>query len=108
MAGGELDRFIADILEAKKLSGITDDVRAQLISDLKQTLLDQINRALIEALPEEKLNEFNAMLDDSNVTDDAIQQFIMNSGVDVQKVTTQTMLLFRGLYLQTAEERETK
>lgn len=105
MAGDELDRFVAEILEAKKLSGVTDDVREQLIGDLKQQLLDQINRALINALPESKLDELNRMLEDEAIPDDAIQQFIVNSGIDVKRVTVDTMLAFRGLYLQSAEER---
>lgn len=106
MAGDELDRFVAEILEAKKLSGVNDDVRAQLLSDLKRELLDQINRALIDALPEDSLDRFNALLDAPDTTDEEVQQFIMNSGVDVRRVTTETMLLFRGLYLETPEERD--
>lgn len=106
MAGDDLDKFVADILEAKQLSGVDDLVRDQLISDLKSSLLDQINRALINALPEDKLDELNAKLEDDSVTDETIQQFIMDSGVDVQRVTVETMLAFRSLYLQTPEERE--
>lgn len=106
MAGDELDKFIADILEAKQLSGVDDLVRDQLISDLKNSLLDQINRALINALPEDKLDELNTMLEDDSVADEAVQQFIMDSGVNVQRVTVETMLAFRSLYLQTPEERE--
>jgi hypothetical protein len=105
MSGDELDKFIGDILEAKKLSGFDDDVRVQLIADLKQQLLDQINRAIINALPEDKLDEFNALLEDPNNTDESIQSFIMNSGVNINRVTTTTMLRFRELYLQSAEDR---
>lgn len=105
MSGDELDKFIGDILEAKQLSGVDDEVRTQLIADLKQQMLDQINRALIDALPEEKLDEFNALLEDEASSDESIQSFIMNSGVDVNKVTVATMLRFRELYLQSAEDR---
>ena len=108
MAEDELDRFVAEILEAKQLSGVNDDVRAQLLSDLKQQLLDQINNALINALPEDSLDHFNALLDNSDTTDEEVQQFIMNSGVDVGRVTTETMLLFRGLYLESPEERDVR
>lgn len=107
MAGDELDSFVAGILNEKKLPGITDEeVRQQLIADLKQNLLDQINRALINAMPDDKVTEFNTLLDDPNVTEEAIQSFVMSSGIDVERITTQTMLLFRSLYLETAEERD--
>lgn len=105
MAGDELDRFVSSILETKQLSGMDDDVHAQLIDDLKQQLLDQINRALIDALPEEKLDQFNALLEDESVSDDEIQQFILNSGLDTQKIAAKTMLRFRDLYLESTEER---
>lgn len=103
MAGDELDRFINEMLEAKKLSGVTDDVRSQLVSDLKQRLYDQINRALIDALPDEKMDEFERLLDDASLDDGSIQQFIINSGVDVKRVTTATMLRFYDLYVNPKE-----
>ena len=99
MAGNELAQFIRDILAEKQLSGVDDEVREQLVTDLTGRLLDQINRALIDALPDDKLQEFNAMLDDEAVSDETVQQFIATSGVNVQQVTIQTMLRFRDLYL---------
>ncbi len=106
MAQDELDKFIEDILVAKNLSGMSDEVKMQLISDLKARLLDQINRALIEALPDDKLDEFNLLLDSGNVSDESLQQFIIQSGVNIQQVTAKTMLLFRDLYLQTSDQRK--
>lgn len=105
MNGDELDQFVGGILDAKKLSGIDQDVRAQLVTDLKQQLLDQINRALIDALSEDKLDEFNALLEDPTTTDETVQTFITTSGVDINRVTSKTMLQFRDLYLQSAEDR---
>jgi len=107
MAGDELDKFVEEILEAKKLPGVIDDeVRQQLHADLKNNLLDQINKALINALPEEKIDELNALLDDDLVTEEKVQKLIAQSGIDVQRITTQTMILFRSLYLETASERD--
>jgi hypothetical protein len=106
MVEDELDKFIGEILTAKNLSGINEEVRIQLISDMKERLLDQINRAIIEAMPENKLDEFNKLLDSGDASDDIVQQFIGQCGVDVKTVTVKTMLLFRDLYLQTAKERK--
>lgn len=99
MKSDELDRFINEILDEKQLSGVTPEVRVQLVADLKERLLDQINRALITALPDDKMTEFNTLLDDETISDDAVTLFIAGSGVDVQKVTIQTMLRFSELYL---------
>ncbi len=104
MQGDELDKFVEDIVVAKQLSGVTDEVRAQLISDLKQRLLDQINRALIDALSDEQIDEFNALLDEPSTTDEKVQQFIVDAGVDVRRVTAQTMLRFRDLYIKPSSQ----
>ena len=101
-----LNKFINDILSDKDLSGVTEEAKTFLVEDLKTRLLDQINRALIEALPEDKLGEFNTMLDNESVNDEQVQQYITNSGVDIKKVVAKTMLLFRDLYLQTPEQRD--
>lgn len=93
-----IDKFIKDLLDAKNLSGVDDEVRQQLEQDLKTRLLDQIDRAIIEALPEEKLSGFNALLDNNSTTQD-VQKYIVECGVDMQKVTLETMLRFRALYL---------
>ena len=105
MADDELDKFINEILDAKQLSGVTADVRTQLVSDLKQRLLDQINRALVDVMPDDKITEFNNLLDDENLSDEAVQQFITDSGVDVSGVTLQTMLRFSELYIKSSTDR---
>lgn len=99
MNGNEIDQFVRDILEAKELSGIDDTVREQLVKDLKQRLLDQINRALIDALPDEKIDDFSDMLDNPEVSDQMVQDFMVASGVDLKRVTIRTMLTFRDIYL---------
>ena len=100
-----LNKFIEDILVNKNLSGMTDEAKVYLIDDLKTKLLDQINRALINELSEDQTNELNSILDEEFVNDEKVQQFIVNCGVDVSKITARTMLFFRDLYLQTPEQR---
>jgi len=99
-AGDELDQFVNEMLTAKKLSGVTDDVRKQLVSDLKQELVNQINRALIDALPDDKIDQLNVLLDDPNVEDSQVERFITESGVDAQDVAARTMLRFRDSYIR--------
>lgn len=98
MNQGLIDKFIKDLLDAKNLNGVDDEVRQQLEQDLKTRLLDQIDRAIIEALPEDKLSGFNALLDNNSTAQD-VQKYIIECGVDTQKVTLETMLRFRALYL---------
>lgn len=93
-----LSKFINDIIDAKNFKSIDSDVRRQLEQDLKNRLLDQIDRAVLGALPENKIDGFNDLLD-RNASQQEVQQYIANSGVDTKKITLETMLRFRSLYL---------
>ena len=93
-----LSKFISDIIDAKGYKTLDSDVRRQLEQDLKNRLIDQIDRAVLEALPENKIDGFNDLLD-RNASQQEVQQYIANSGVDTKKITLETMLRFRSLYL---------
>ena len=99
MAEDKLNQFISEIIDAKNLSGVSDDVRAQLHADLSAQLEDQINAALVNALDPSKVEELNVMLDQEGVTDEQVRQFIDGSGVDSAAVAAKTMIRFRDLYL---------
>ena len=88
-----LSKFINDIIDAKNFKTLDGDVRQQLEKDLKNRLLDQIDRAVLGALPENKIDGFN------DASKQEIQQYVATSGVDTKKITLETMLRFRSLYL---------
>ncbi len=106
MEEDSLRSFIDQILQAKNLSGVDAEVKKQLHDDLRAQLLEQINAALVRELDETKLDEFNDLLDNPEVTDDQVQRFISSSGVDTQRVAAATMLRFRDLYLGKPESKE--
>ena len=84
------DTFIKDMLNAKQWNTAVDgDVRRQLESDLKNRLTDQVNRSVIEAMPEDRIE----------APDEEVQRYIADCGVDVRRITLETMLRFRDLYL---------
>jgi len=94
--------FIKEMLSTKAWSQqVDDEVKAQLESDLGLQLMDQIDRAVIEALPEDKVDGLNELLD-REAPEEEIQQYVATSGIDVQRITTETMLRFRDLYLGTS------
>lgn len=98
MQPDKLDEFIEKIIEERNLPGINDEVKAQLVHDMKSRLLDQIDRAVVDALPDEKTDILIELLDKA-APDAEVQQFIKDSGVDVTQITIETMLRFRSLYL---------
>lgn len=100
----QLDTFISSIIDAKQLPGITEEAKIDLIAEMKERLLDLIDRALIEALPEDKVDALTALAENEATTDEELQQFVANSGVNVEEVTAQTLAQFKDLYLAPAQD----
>lgn len=94
----QLEAFVGEIVDKKQLDGVDSEVRAQLVEDLTARLFDQINRALLAALPDDKMSELESLID-SGADEAAVQQFIVNAGVNVQQITVGVMVAFRNLYL---------
>jgi len=95
----QLDAFIGEIIEAKKLPGLSDEVKNGLIEDMRTRLLDLINRALIGELSDEQIDSFNVLMDQPQFDQDATEKFFAEQGIDTQQVAARTMLQFRDLYL---------
>ena len=94
-----VDEFIDQLLIDKGITDIEPDVKEELKSDMKQRLLDQINRAAIMELSEEKAAELAAKVDDPNFSNEDMTKFMQESGVNLAEVSLNTMLEFRNLYL---------
>ncbi len=99
----ELDKFINQILDQKKLPNLSEEVRAQLVSDMGERLIDQVDRAIINALPEDKIDELNNLIE-SGADEPTLQKYIAESGVDIKDITIKTMLLFRDLYIEAPKQ----
>lgn len=100
----QLDTFLGEIIDKKHLSGINDDVKKQLLADMKERLLDKINRALIEELSDENIAKISDLIDENPDDQARVQDFLVSSGVDVRKVTAKVMLSFQAYYLEGSKE----
>jgi Arc/MetJ-type ribon-helix-helix transcriptional regulator len=98
-----VEDFIDQLIDEKGYSDLDDDVRHELKVDMIQRLMDQIDQAAINALPEDKAIELADKLDDESFDDEKVAQFMQDSGIDLQQVALETMLQFRMLYLGEAE-----
>lgn len=96
-----IDDFIESILKEKGITNLEPEVKTELKKDMSERLMDQINKAAIMQLNEEKTAELNKLIDDPNFTTEQMTEFMQNSGVNLTQVTLETMLKFRGLYLGT-------
>lgn len=99
-----IDDFIESILKDKGITEVEPDVRAELKEDMKKRLLDQINKAAVMQLSEEKAAELADLVDSPDFTDEKMTEFMQNSGVNLEEVALETMLQFRSFYLGNTEE----
>ncbi len=98
-----LDEFIEQLLIDKGITNQDPEVKKELIEEMKNRLLDQIDRAAIMQLSEEKADELTKKLDDPEFTNEKMTEFMKESGVDLTQVTIDTMMRFREYYLEPEE-----
>ena len=96
-----VDQFIEQLIIDKGVSDIEPEILAEMKADMKQKLLDQIDRAAVMKLSEEKAVELAEKVNDPEFTNEKMTEFMTNSGVDLTQVALETMLKFRTFYLGT-------
>ena len=95
----QIYQFIEQILSERGTTGLSEQTKLELRNTLAQELLDQIDKAAIYALSEEDAIKLAKLTDDPNFTNDDVSQFIIDAGVDLNKVALETMENFRKFYL---------
>jgi hypothetical protein len=104
-----IDQLIDQIIAEKNYRNLDSEVKAGLHKELKSRLLDQIDQAIVAAMPDNKIDELNDLLDRNPTASELdVKEILNSSGVDAQAIAIQTMLRFRDLYLGAAEPAHTK
>lgn len=94
----DMNKFLEKILEDNGVTGLDDDVKANMVAEMRDYLINQINEAVISKLPDDKIDEFQQKIMYENPSEEELGQFFKNSGVDVAQVTLNTLLRFRSYY----------
>ena len=102
-----VEQFIDQLIDEKGYTTLDDEVRAQMKEDLANRLYDQIDRAMANALPEDKAIELGNKLDEGEMSDEELAKFMQDAGVDMQEVVLETMMKFRLLYTQPIADGDT-
>ena len=98
-----IDEFIESLLNDKGVTNIEPEIKEELKADMKERLEDEINRAAVEALSEEKADELVKLIDQPDFTNEKMTEFMKNSGVNLTEIVLDTMLKFRSFYLGAEE-----
>lgn len=92
-----INEFMEDLLKEKGISIDDKETKEEVLADMAVKLTLEMNRAMIEALGEDKTEELAGKID--NMNDAEIAEFIQNAGVDTAKITEDAKNRFREFYL---------
>ena len=98
-----VDEFISQLLNDKGITDLDPETEADLKNEMKTRLEEQINKAAVMQLSEEKAAELAKMVDEPDFTNEKLTEFMQNSGVNLTQVALDTMLKFRSFYLGQGE-----
>lgn len=94
----QLEEFAENLLMEKDLRNIDEPTLRQMREDLVDRLEQVTNRVVVNNIPEEKLPEFEKMIDEGAKPSD-VQDFISNNVKDLGPKLTEAYFDFRRLYL---------
>ena len=97
MAVNGLDDFVDKLIEEKGLENLDDEVLKQIKNDLTSRIEDRINAAILAALPSEKLEDFEKILELGNTEE--IQLFCSKNILDPDQLVASELISFRQTYL---------
>lgn len=92
-----MNQFVDELITKKGLTNLDKEVIEQIKSDLLERLENRLNASILAAMPVEKLEEFEKILDSKN--DLEIQDFIKLNVKDLEQVLAVEILNFQKLYL---------
>ena len=72
---------------------------------MNEKLTDFLTQALVNALPEDKVNELDNMIDEGAAEPENVRRLLDDAGVDSGKVVVDALQKFRELYLNSADNQ---
>ena len=77
-----VDEFIEQLLQEKDITDLDPETRGELKKEMTERLLDQINKAAIMQLDEEKAAELSDLLDKEDFTNEKMAEFSRDNDID--------------------------
>jgi len=90
------------VVEAGMDKDVDEEVLAQLKNDLKNRLEDRINAAILSQIPENKLEEFEKLIDTGN--EETTQAFCSENIPNLNELIASEFMGFRNRYILNTEK----
>ena len=92
-----IEDFVDKLVSEKGFDTKDPEVLAQIKSDLLERVGDRVNAMIMGNIPEEKLVEFEKVLDSKD--EDKIAEYIKGQIPDIEEKTAVVLLSFRNTYI---------
>ena len=90
-----LSRYIDQIIEENGLDKLGDEEKAKLREKIEEKLIRAVNLRLVYALPKEKFDELEQLVEQDSYDIEKISELVSNSGVDTEAIIKQALIDFR-------------
>jgi broad-specificity NMP kinase len=95
----DLSMYVDRLVTEKKYpENLEKEVIDQIKKDLLSRVEDTVNMVIISNLSEEKLEEFNKLMD-SNISDEEMQKFCSDSIPQLPQLIASELIVFKQTYL---------
>ncbi|MFZ2189026.1 MAG: DUF5663 domain-containing protein [Candidatus Moraniibacteriota bacterium] len=96
-----IEQFVSQLVAEKKFENLLPEVLSQIQEDLYLRVEDRINAVILNNLPEENADEFDALLDAGDP--EAISTYCHEKIGNMDQLIAGELLAFRNTYLGTGE-----
>ena len=95
-----VDVFVESLIAEKGLTNAAN--REQIKTELQERVIERTEEAMLKTLPDEKLIELERKLDEG-MSDDDLEKFFLNAGVDYNPAVEQAMMKLKAELLGNGE-----
>lgn len=104
----DLEAFVRGLIKEKNYESFGENDVDRMTNDLLKRLITQIDIACISQLSEEKAAELNEKLEQSDMSDGEIADFMRANNVNIEEITSNIKNQFREAFLMSGSEETEK
>lgn len=104
----DLEAFVRGLIKEKNYESFGENDVNRMTNDLLKRLITQIDIACISQLSEEKAAELNEKLEQSDMSDGEIADFMRANNVNIEEITSNIKNQFREAFLMSGSEETEK
>jgi hypothetical protein len=95
----DIEAFVKGILEEKQYTSFSEDELNKARVDLMSRFMEQLEIELISELSEEKADELANKMEEQDLSDEEIGNFLRENGVNIEEITSKAKNEFKQIFL---------